>query len=83
MAAATARRATRGTRRSRRAPGTPPSTTRQASTGSAMFLTRCRPIGAKASSSRLRSSSRTLPETQTPPGSARPSRRAATLTPSP
>ena len=71
-------------RHARRARGASPSnTTRQASTGSAMFLIRCWPIGAKASSSRLRSSSRTLPETQIPPGRARPSSRAAMFTPSP
>ena len=52
-------------------------------TGRAMFLSCCSPMSSKARSSLPAASSCTRAETQIPPGSARPSRRAATLTPSP
>src|SRR5215468_4294283 len=48
-----------------------------------MFLSCCSPISRKAMSSLPVASSRTRAETQMPPGSAKPSSRAATLTPSP
>src|ERR1700720_1803759 len=48
-----------------------------------MFLSCCSPISRKTRSSLPAASSCTRAETQIPPGSARPSRRAATLTPSP
>ena len=57
--------------------------TRYTRTGRAMFLSACSPISSKSRSSRPRGSSCTRAETQIPPGSAMPSSRAATLTPSP
>src|SRR5713101_5710248 len=48
-----------------------------------MFLTACSPMSSKARSSLSRTGSRTIRETQMPPGSASASSRAATLTPSP
>src|SRR5215468_3437669 len=48
-----------------------------------MFLTCCSSMSSKARSSLPATSSCTRAETQMPPGSARPSRRAATFTPSP
>src|SRR5260370_140313 len=48
-----------------------------------MFLNCCSPRSSKARSSLPAASSCTRAETQIPPGSAKPSRRAATLTPSP
>ena len=57
--------------------------TLNASTGSTMFLRLRAPIGSKATSVLPAACSATVRETQTPPGSAAPSSRAATLTPSP
>src|SRR5580692_11527423 len=48
-----------------------------------MFLTRCSPASSKPKSSLSRTWSRTTRLTQIPPGSAKASSRAATLTPSP
>ncbi len=48
-----------------------------------MFFSCCSPISSKARSSLPAASSCTRAETQMPPGSARPSSRAAILTPSP
>jgi len=48
-----------------------------------MFLTCCSPISSKEKASLSRTWSRTTRLTQIPPGSANPSSRAATLTPSP
>jgi hypothetical protein len=48
-----------------------------------MFLTLCSPRSSSGYGSLSRICSRTVPETQTPPGSASASSRAATLTPSP
>ena len=61
----------------------PSSTARNVSTGSLMFLTRCRPVAAKARSSLPLTWLWTPRDTQTPPGSHKPSIRAATLMPSP
>ena len=52
-------------------------------TGRAMFLTCCSPLSSKAKPSLSRTWSRTTRLTQIPPGVAKASRRAATLTPSP
>src|SRR5216684_982617 len=57
--------------------------TRYTRNGRAMFLTRCSPASSKAKSSLSRTWSRTTRLTQIPPGSAKASSRAATLTPSP
>ena len=62
---------------------TSPGATRQTSTGSAMFLTRCRPAGSKRKASLSLTWLCTLRASRTPPGSARASSRAATFTPSP
>ena len=56
---------------------------RWARTGRAMFLTCCSPRSSNAKASLSRTWSRTTRLTQMPPGSARVSRRAAMLTPSP
>ncbi len=61
----------------------PPSCTRYARIGRAMFFSVCSPMSWKAMPALPRTYSSTLPETQIPPGSAMPSRRAAMLTPSP
>jgi len=63
--------------------GLGPITTRKTRTGRVMFFSVCSPMSSKARSSRPAASSLTRAETQIPPGSARPSSRAATLTPSP
>src|SRR5215470_5492134 len=57
--------------------------TRWIGTGRAMFLTWCSPMSSNEKCSLSRTSSRTMRLTQIPPGSARASRRAAMLTPSP
>jgi len=56
---------------------------RWACTGRAMFLTCCSPMSSNAKASLSRTWSRTTRLTQMPPGSAKVSSRAATLTPSP
>ena len=56
---------------------------RNARTGERMPLTRCSPMSSNSASNRPRVLSRTEAETTMPPGSARASSRAATLTPSP
>jgi hypothetical protein len=48
-----------------------------------MFFTLCSPLSSKLKVSLSRMWSHTMPETQIPAGSANPSNRAATLTPSP
>jgi hypothetical protein len=60
-----------------------PSATRNISTGSVMFLSRCRPAGAKGRPSLPLTALKTLRDIHTPPGSHKDSIRAATLTPSP
>src|SRR5260370_20366110 len=62
---------------------TMPGRTRYTRSGRAMFWTRCSPASSKAKSSLSRTWSRTTRLTQIPPGAARASSRAATLTPSP
>ena len=57
--------------------------TRKTCTGSAMFLTDCKPASAKAAETRDPTCSRTVADTQIPPGSASACSRAATLTASP
>ena len=57
--------------------------TRYTRTGRAMFLRACSPRSSKAKSSLSPIWSRTVPDMQIPPGSAIPSNRAATFTPSP
>ncbi|MGC2199463.1 MAG: hypothetical protein WA633_04840 [Stellaceae bacterium] len=52
-------------------------------TGRAIFLTCCSPLSSKAKLSLSRTWSRTTLLTQIPPGGAKASSRAATLTPSP
>ena len=57
--------------------------TRKTWIGWAMFLRVCSPMSSNAKSSLSPIWSRTVPDTQMPPGSAMPSSRAAMLTPSP
>jgi len=52
-------------------------------TGRAIFLTCCSPLSSKAKPSLSRTWSRTTRLMEIPPGAAKASRRAATLTPSP
>src|SRR6266508_2139618 len=65
------------------AAGVGPSRTRYTRTGLAMFLTACSPRSSYLGASLVLTCSYTVPEMQMPPASARPSRRAAILTPSP